>query len=52
MFRKDRSSRGGGVLITVKNCYKCVIKSIESQFEDICVEVFIKNNRILFHTLY
>ena len=52
IFRKDRNSRGGGVLIAVKNVYKCNEKSINSEKEDICVEVFVKNRKLLFYTLY
>ena len=52
MFRKDRDKRGGGVLIAVKKCYKCVVKSFDNKFEEIWVEIFINRKKFLFGTLY
>ena len=36
----------------MKNCYKCNQKIINSNNEDICVEVYVKNRKLLFYTLY
>ena len=53
IFRKDRTDkRGGGVLIAVKNEFKCSQKIVSSLMEDIFVEVFTKDKKMLFCTLY
>ena len=53
IFRKDRvNQKGGGVLIAVKNDFKCNQKHINSEFEDIFVEILIKDVKLLFISLY
>ena len=52
IFRKDRSSRGGGVLIAVRNSIKCSEKIVNNDFENIFVEIFINSKKFLICTLY
>jgi hypothetical protein len=52
VFRNDRTGRGGGVLIAAKNCYKCSQKILNSDKEDVCIEIYVKKYKLLFHTLY
>ena len=46
LFRNDREDRGGGVLIAVKNSYKCNQKFFDSNgFEDIFVEICVNQKQ-------
>ena len=52
IFRKDRPTRGGGVLIGVKPFLKCIELEIITVFECISIEILESNNIFLFINLY
>ena len=51
IYRKDRSSRGGGVLVAIKNHLPSCLISSPSHIEILCVNIGI-SNPILLCTLY
>ena len=53
IYRKDRhNSRGGGVLIGIKDNYKSIEISTDNEYEDIYVEMFVSTKKLLLVTLY
>ena len=44
IFRFDRESRGGGVLVAIKNCIKCSAVEIRSECEIVVVDISLCNN--------
>lgn len=52
VFRRDRGSRGGGVLILVKKTLKCCNVNISSDAEVVAVDVFFRHNAIRFVCFY
>ena len=52
IHRKDRDSRGGGVLIGVKKHIKSLSIDIFPELESISIEIIIRNKKILFSTIY
>ena len=52
IYRKDRSTRGGGVMIAIKDIYKSILIENDNTFEDLFVEVYIRQFKLLLITLY
>ena len=52
IFRKDRESRGSGVLIAIINSLPCLSIAIPSNLEVIAVRVSISNTEVLICTAY
>ena len=52
IYRKDRSTRGGGVVIAIKDIYKSILIENDNTFEDLFVEVYIRQFKLLLITLY